>query len=603
MSIYEHIDKLKQLKTNFKQEFLSKGVDLSQEEFSNYYKHVSSLGTSLQLYPVNLYREYTNLIIEDNNNGSFATSYDIYDNGVKIDEIKNKIYSIQNLICGEHNFYVIAKGENFIASQNSNPYYYPVFSYTKSYTGIISSYNFNVGMYQTVTDYLSVTDGGYLPREITVLVGGQVAEYVYNCYTGELIISNVTGDVNVVAFSSQYPILNAPKVNVYFNDISWDKIENATSYRVYNGNELILETENTSVNLTNYLQSGQNYNVFVTAVASGFQESPFLEGVVVSVENLYPMYGVSGLDGDTETLQRLYDSRDMTYYYNTSKGEIVSDFDQVFPFSEISVETLDGNKMVKIPRMYFKIETNSGRLSAISVSRYPREEDGWFESEKFYVGAYLSSTKEDKAVSVSGASIISTGTFSQQKSKALLNGDEYGILSVQQRNVIAFLMIIEFGTKNLSSLQLKSSSISTTGYSDVVLTATGCNMQNGVFRYRNIEDAIGGKPTFMDNIKMIYGYVYVSKNGTDYINSEEFYNSCTLYIKSFKWKNDFPFVLFPDELVSDNLGTFNSQLHCKETDEYGLTTNSRGPICYTTAYAANYSGGCCRLVKEVNNDN
>ncbi|MBO4962190.1 MAG: hypothetical protein J6C97_00275, partial [Clostridia bacterium] len=336
MSIYEHIDKLKQLKSNFKQEFLRKGVDLSQEEFSNYYKHVSSLGTSLQLYPVNLYREYTNLIIEDNNNGSFATCYEIYDNGVKIDEIKNKSYSIQNLSCGEHNFYVIAKGENFIASENSNPYYYPVFSYTKSYTGIISSYNFNVGTYQTVTDYLSVTDGGYLPREVTVLVGGEVGEYVYNCYTGELIISNVTGEVEVIAKSDIYPILSCPILSVNDWNIWWEAVENASLYRIYANGEIALETESTYVDLRNCLNLGQTYEIKVSCIAENYQESALSEGVVVEVQNYAPVYGVTGLDDLTTTnLTRTFDAQVLNYYYNSSSGEIISDFDNVFPYNEM----------------------------------------------------------------------------------------------------------------------------------------------------------------------------------------------------------------------------------------------------------------------------
>ena len=573
-------------------------------------KETKILHNLLDLYKVNISGLGANLIITDINNGAFATNYNIYSNDMLVDNIDQKEYDMRNLPYGEHNIYAVAEGVNFNNSPKSNLFHTNIFSCSENLVNLNLDFFEKAVLYQTISVTLSANEGYYLPREISVTVGGESAEYVYNCYTGEVIISNVTGDVEIIAKASTSPTLPKVEVVVKNNDVSWTKVENATSYKVYVDREVFLETQDLTISLNDRLQEEKDYVINVTAISVGFNESPFSEDIILSYLNEYPVYGVKGLENNGRTeLERTYDAVGLNYYFNTSQGQIISDFDNVFPFSEIKEVVMDGNAMVKIPQMYFNVEYNlNGVLSAVAVSRYPRREGKWFKSNEFYVGKYLSSLYNGKLVSVTNAIINKEKSIIELENIAKQSGSNYNILNFKHHCIIRLLMYIEYATKNFNSFILKDASIIDTGTTDSVITNSGYNLELANFKYRYIEDFIGGNHIYMGGIKTVLGEVMTNIYSTEYVSMGVKYNSVTNNVYSYLWQDDFPFLLLPYEITGNNSNGAYSLIFARGDLEFvygsgGVLRNGRGLLPFRAFDKINYEACSSRLVWEDNNDN
>ena len=69
------------------------------------------------------------------------------------------------------------------------------------------------------------------------------------------------------------PKLETPVVTLSGNTLTITPVANATSYRVYNGNDLLVETAETTVDLATYLPNVGNYSIRVMAMAAGYKDS------------------------------------------------------------------------------------------------------------------------------------------------------------------------------------------------------------------------------------------------------------------------------------------------------------------------------------------
>ena len=574
--------------------------------------NVVEIAINKSLYPPTLVNQIGKLIINDTNNGAFASGYDVYSNGQLIDTISEKEYDLISMPIGEHEIYVVAKGEGFTDSKNSNSIFNRVYSMTTNLNGISCDFFNKVCLYQTVSGYLIPDSGCYLPREISVLVEGEPAEYIYNCYTGEIVISNVTGDVCIQAYSNPFPILLPPSLSVDYNIVKWDEIENATSYKVYSYGEFLCETQDLKVDLKKYLQSGKSYEISVTAVGENFQESACSEGLIIEIENFAPVYGVSGLYDDTTTkLNRTYDAVSFNYYFNSSSGEIVSDFDNVFPYNEMDVVEKNGNIMVKVPTMYFQIETNPNNiLTSIAVSKEPRDDGDWYKSQEFYIGAYLNGVDGDKLVSKTQLKINTLYSLANTKSYMLNNGEGFKCMFLNHYVVIYFLALIEFATKDMSQFIIKDSS-NFTGSTDDLTTNSGLNVTTGTFKYRNIEDFFGGEKIFIFNIMFFSNYVqvYDEKNKKLVPMGEEYIKTSNTWINGYKWIKDFPFNILPCDFTTQNINSYSGKATLNMGGNTRLVLGGRysrnlGVNGWDAYYDDNISNNTAtRIVWEELNDN
>ena len=313
-------------------------------------------------------------------------------------------------------------------------------------------------------------------------------------------------------------------------------------------------------------------------------------------------------NGRTE-LERTYDAVGLNYYFNTSQGQIVSDFDNVFPFSEIKEVVMDGNVMVKIPQMYFNVEYNfNGVLSSVAVSCYPRQEGKWFKSNEFYVGKYLSSLYNGKLVSVTNALINKEKSIIELENIAKQSGSNYNILNFKHHCIIRLLMYIEYATKNFNSFILKDASIIDTGTTDNVVTNSGYNLELANFKYRYIEDFIGGNHIYMGGIKTVLGEAMTNIYSTEYVSMGVKYNSVNNNVYSYLWQDEFPFLLLPYEFTGNNSKGAYSFIFARGDKEFvygsgGVLKNGRGLLPFRAFEIMNYEACSSRLVWEDNNDN
>jgi len=603
MTIYEYIQKLKELKENFKIKFLEYDVDLEEVPFTDYANYFDFVRPFL--LPVEIKRDENYLqVIPNENNGAFVTSYELYNNEEKILSTEENRFNLLELDLGRYNLTVKAVGAHFNDSVISNEIEYGVFSVTTNFSGISGEFINRVGLYETIVGVINVQDEGtYLPREIIVTDGENEAEFVYNNFTGEIIISNVQGNVNIKAEASTLPNLEKPIVEVYYNEISWNTIENATSYKIYSSKEFVCELTTNYVDLSEYLPEGQNYSITVTACADNYQESALSEAVIVEVLNLFPMYGVSGLnDNSSSILTRTHDSKGLNFYFNESSGEVISDFDTCFPYNEMEEAEINGNIMIKIPRMYFKVDVNdSGNITELAVSRYPREEDNWYESEEFYVAKYLSSLNSETLNSKTSSVKLRAHNLATLQKNVSNNGEGFSLSNVKTKTVLGFLFLIEMANKNTNFLLRKDSNTIVAGKSDSVLTSTGFSLEEGNFKYRQIEDFVGSNLEFFDGLKIVGGHYQTNIGQTEYVplglQAGEYD-----WVNGLQWKKEFPFVCVATDLVSDPEGTFYCKGCRQHFNEYyfahGGTMSQEGSgyflFAHTTSQNDKYF--CTRLI-------
>ncbi len=554
MAINERIAELRDIKNRFKQGFSELGVDLTDVAFKDYPSKLTNIKPKLKT-PI-LYRENTYMVVPEINNG-YVDSVEVYCNDEYKFTLEQERYNLLDFGAGELKIKVIAIGENFKPSDQSEVLEYTIYRVEKQLLGISCDSLDVAGIHQTIVCNL-IAQSGYLPRSVEINMQGEQVEYVYDCYTGELIISNVTGDLQIIASSNEFPILPTPMVDVYENIISWNNVENASGYNVYSNGEFLCSIQENSLDLSNFLPIGQNYNVRVSAYGQNYQESALSQEVIVSVRNSYPVYGVRGLNASSVVLERTDDAIGLDLYFNESSGEIVSDFDTLFPYSEMQVYEIDGNKMVKVPEMYFRVGTNANNvLTDIAVSKQPKEDGKWFKSEEFYFGCYHCCVFGDKFSSKSGVNKVTSGysTANYEQMVATL-GENYKTYSIQNYCALLFLYFIESAHKNGNRFVSSVTNATLTGSTDSVVSPSGVGAENGNFKYRNIEDFSGTFYEVLTGLMCNSGAMRCKINGTKYENMGVTITAVERYITGYAWLDNFPFVIFPIEFSTYTTSSF-----------------------------------------------
>ena len=319
-------------------------------------------------------------------------------------------------------------------------------------------------------------------------------------------------------FNATLPTLNAPTITVSGNVVNivdgdngnfsktWEIRINNLPYRIiaHTGNYTFTEL------------SDGTYSVKVCARGDGFNDSAFSNVETMTISTSSPIYGVSGLADSTTTLTRTDDAVGKSW--TMSNNEISSDFDSVFPYNQMTRETIDGNVFVKIPAIYWRVGYDSeNRITDIAVSQSPIEASTGqvaYQSEAFYYGAYLGSVDaNNKLLSASGATQTGNQTRATFRTYATNNGTGYQLIDLYHQRIIQFLWLIEFGTKDSQSIMYGyTSSGGTTGATDNLTTPSGQLAAKDRMRYRYIEDFVGNGYTFLDGIAAYY----VSANPADY---------------------------------------------------------------------------------------
>lgn len=233
----------------------------------------------------------------------------------------------------------------------------------------------------------------------------------------------------------------------------------------------------------------------------------------------YPVYGVTGLMNENPILSRTDDALGMSFVINSSSGSVSSDFDYVFPWNEAKVVTINNNKFLRMPEMWFRVtmyNPSKPVYTAIAVSKKPNGEGDWYKVDSFYYGCYgASSTSTTSALnSVSGQSRRSSRTRAQFRSQAAANGTGYFQKDLYHHTVMWFLWLIEWANKNNSQV-LPGRRYTTrvaTGSTDALSTPSGFNTSNNQMRWHYIEDFVGNYSEFIDGA---YGSLTSAKGTAD----------------------------------------------------------------------------------------
>ncbi|MCR5112725.1 MAG: hypothetical protein K6A63_02180 [Acholeplasmatales bacterium] len=311
--------------------------------------------------------------------------------------------------------------------------------------------------------------------------------------------------------------------------------------------------------------------------------------------------GVSGLYDSATTLTRTDNAVGLSYAFDSSTGAISSDFDNEFPYNEMERVTMDGNVMVKVPAMYFRIGTDSdGNITDVAVAKVVIGSGDWYHTDEFYYGAYNGTVSSNVLKSTSGTAPTGNINIAQARSYATANGTGYQQLDLYHKTIMNFLWWIEFADKNSQSLfPMTFTAKQNTGGTDSLTTPSGFLPSTYRFRWHYIEDYVGNMREFLDGV--YYNY-YASADASIYGNGYSTHNQLSYTpnmndgcIASYGWDSNNPFLCMPKTLVS------NSNYDTYFCDRGALTTNTtriyyvgesydtHSSAPYGVSYVSNYS--------------
>jgi len=279
-----------------------------------------------------------------------------------------------------------------------------------------------------------------------------------------------------------------------------------------------------------------------------------------------PIYGVSGLYQSSPTLTRTDTAVGMSAVVNSSTGAVSSDFDSVFPWSEATVETINGNKFLHMPDMWFRVGKDaSNRITDVAVSKFEGSDGDWYKVDSFYYSCYGGSVSNSKLASVSGVARQGNTTRAQFRTYAAANGSGYHQLDLYHHTVMKFLWLIEWATKDSASVMPGKTSATgqspcNTGGTDSLSTPSGFNTTTQQMRWHYIEDFVGNYLEFVDGATGTSGGTayYVTADPSKFSDSATGMNtlaysypsnasSSNRCVKALGWDANNPFLVQPKE--------------------------------------------------------
>ena len=240
--------------------------------------------------------------------------------------------------------------------------------------------------------------------------------------------------------------------------------------------------------------------------------------------------GVSGIGGTTINLQRTDDSVGLNYFsedYNELGSRIVSDFDDFYPYSDITkVSDPNGNVFVKIPKFYSRLSQNLDGTTKLQICKEPLDgfstlfiDGNGNELDYILVGAYESSGSSSQLFSKSGNFKPAVSlSLEECRQASCINGTNYQQFDYLTLSIINQLFTVEFAVMD-SQLVFRGNvdrkTITNCGSTDILPFDSGF-LTTGEFKYRGIENYFGNSWTLVDGILYNELEVWVSFNPSSY---------------------------------------------------------------------------------------
>ncbi len=319
-------------------------------------------------------------------------------------------------------------------------------------------------------------------------------------------------------------------------------------------------SEEWGITAADYLTTEEDGKHIVTLCAIGDGVAENRSNSVICYKGDTPIYGVTWTNDATTTMERTDDAVELSYAIQISDGSIASDFNDVFPWDETAVLTLEAGDFLRMPEMYFRIGTDdNGDINAVAVSKKPSGDGDWFKVAPFYYGIYGASANGSGLASLTGKTRLYNTSRGSFRTKAEATGSGYYQLDLYHKTVMTFLWWIEWATKKSDSIMPGKTSVSgasqcNTGGTDRVSTPSGFNTTTKQMRYHYIEDFVGNYREWIDGVSgSTDDRIWVSGNHDDYADT----NAPTTYkrlsykttgssycIKAFGWDAENPFLCY-----------------------------------------------------------
>lgn len=375
-------------------------------------------------------------------------------------------------------------------------------------------------------------------------------------------------------------------------------IEGITAFDVYvdgvkQGQAAYDYSEDWGIAADDYLGSVADGKHVITLCAIGDGVKDNRSNAVTCSKGVALVYGVRWVNDTTTTMERTDDAAGLSYAIQASNGSIASDFNDVFPWNETAILTLEAGDFLRMPEMYFRIETDdNGDINGVAVSKNPSGDGDWFKVDPFYYGIYGASVNWSALASLSGKTRLSNTSRPDFRTKAKATGAGYYQLDLYHKTVMTFLWWIEWATKNSESIMPGKTAATglsrcQTGGTDNVSTPSGFNTTTKQMRYHYIEDFVGNFLEWIDGVSgMTNSKVWVSANPDDYADTNGPANykqpsyvtsESANCIKAFGWDPENPFLCY----FSKTTGSQNwTQAFC----DGGWAVSSSSPVMYSGAF-------------------
>ena len=256
----------------------------------------------------------------------------------------------------------------------------------------------------------------------------------------------------------------------------------------------------------------------------------------LEVDHVADVYGIAR-DITASSPEWVRTDGSMTFSAKASVGTVAgaSDFDNIYPWSEMKRVTLDtGDVMVRIPKFYYGRYRNgnieriqiSGRAD-VGLSLHPAFNHAGVEQECIYVGAYKASVDTSltswKAYSKSGVAPMTGGSRPQFRMWAKEKGNGWSLIDISTLSAIQMLYLVEFANNNSQAMigrgVVDGSAAINTGSCDVVPNLTGRLVGTDGLTdvvYRGIEGIWGNVWEWVDGINIGSAVYYVCNDPSSY---------------------------------------------------------------------------------------
>lgn len=311
--------------------------------------------------------------------------------------------------------------------------------------------------------------------------------------------------------------------------------------------------------------------------------------------NTMPIYGIQrDITSSSPYWTRTHFAKGLSA--TASEGTIAghSDFDNIYPWSDMKRTTIDTNEMVKIPLFHYR-RYREGNIEHIDICQYSADGFSEHPGSGRFVGAYITSDYSYKEHAQVGSNRYKTPylytDMLYQLSQTWDIGRYWRIIDIKTVSALQMLFLVEFACNNSQRIIGKvglTDKYKETGECENVPNLTGIYTDlNGVKTviYRGIENIWGNNYTWVDCVAKSWRSIYFSKKKSSIYNINNYeikkldsYQKASYhisengYISQLGLDKNAPWLLLPEDAAGSDSTYFCDKIENK-SDSTDLLKN------------------------------